>query len=195
MRVLIIAEDPTQDYLILEPVITAMLRSIGRAATIRICRDPHFQGVNTVLKKESLEAILRRYQGMVDLFLLCVDRDGEEGRRAQLDAREQHCSELLAGQRRTLIAEHAWQEVEVWALAGCLDLPNDWSWKAIRAERDPKEAYFDPYVQMRSLANTPGTGRQTLGRQAGQRYDRLRQICPEDIVALEERVREWLMTR
>ena len=195
MRVLIIMEDPTQDYLILAPVITAMLRHIGRSATIQVCRDPHFQGVNTILKKESLERILARYQGMVDLFLLCVDRDSNAGRRAQLDEREQHCAAVLAGQRRTLIAEHAWQELEVWALASCTDLPNNWNWRAIRSERDPKEAYFAPYVQLHGLADTLGAGRHMLGKQAGQRYDRLRQLCPEDIVVLEDRVRAWLLSR
>lgn len=195
MRVLIIAEDPTQDFYILEPVVKAMLEELGRPrAIVRTCRNPIYRGISEVLKPAVLEEILDTYP-MVDLFLLCVDRDGEAGRRAQLDRREELCTQQLAGQRRILIAEHAWQEVEVWALAGCDDLPADWRWREIRAERDPKERYFDPYVQMRRLSDTPAAGRQTLGRQAGRQYTRLRQRCPEDIGALERRVRDWLAAR
>lgn len=196
MNVLIIAEDPTQDAYVLEPIVRAMLAELGQArAKIQTCRDPVYRGISAVLKEESLRTILNRYRGMIDLFLLCVDRDGETGRRAQLDARETLCAKILEGQRRTLIAEHAWQEVEVWALAGCGDLPAEWPWREIRAERDPKERYFDPYAQMRRLVDTPGAGRQTLGRQAGRQYTRLRQLCPEDIGALEGRIRAWLATR
>lgn len=197
MNVLIIAEDPTQDAYILEPIVKAMLTELGHPrAKVQTCRDPVYRGINAVLKEDSLRTIMNRYQGMIDLFLLCVDRDGEAGRRTQLDTRETFCAQLLAGQRRTLIAEHAWQEVEVWALAGCNDLPATWPWREIRAERDPKERYFDPYVQMRRLVDTPGAGRQTLGRQAGRQYAaRLRQLCPEDIATLEGRVRDWLAAR
>ncbi|GAB4194800.1 MAG: hypothetical protein OHK0022_11090 [Roseiflexaceae bacterium] len=193
MNVLIIAEDPTQDYFILEPLVAAMLAELGKPrAKVRVCRDPVYRGINTVLKPESLEAIIRRYP-MIDVFLLCVDRDGDENRRTQLDVREQSCAALLQ-QRRDVIflAENAWQEVEVWALAGCTDLPGEWRWRDLRAERDPKEAYFEPYVAQKGLTATPGAGRMILGRQAASRYGRVRQLCPEDIGALEERLRERL---
>jgi hypothetical protein len=192
MRVLIIAEDPTSDYFLLEPIIQAMLNKIGRPSQVRICRDPVFRGVTAVLKEEALAQIIRRYTGMVDLFILCVDRDGDPSRRAVLDAREHYCSQQFQRQQNcTLLAEHAWQELEVWALAGCTDLPQEWAWREIRQERDPKEVYFEQYVRQRSLDTTPGGGRQTLGKQAASRYNRLRQLCPEDILELESRIRAW----
>lgn len=194
MNVLIITEDPTLDAFILEPIIKKMLAEVGRPqARVRVCRDPVFRGLEQILKAESLQEIIERYQNMVDLFLLCVDRDGNEHRRGVLDRWEQFCSGLLQTvRRRAVLAEHAWQEVEVWALAGCDDLPNEWSWRTIRAERDPKELYFDPYVRRRNLVQGPGLGRQVLGQQAAARYDRLRQLCPEDVAALEGRIRAWI---
>jgi hypothetical protein len=41
----------------------------------------------------------------------------------------------------------------------------------------------------------PGEGRKTLADEAVRRYSRIRQLCPEDIGALEQRVRKWLAER
>lgn len=91
-------------------------------------------------------------------------------------------------QGKVLLAEHAWQEIEVWVLAG-LDLPPAWLWRDIRAERDPKEKYFQPIAEQRGLLAEPGEGRKTLGLEAAQRYgQRLRQKCSEDILSLETRI-------
>jgi hypothetical protein len=89
---------------------------------------------------------------------------------------------------RRFLAENAWQEIEVWVLAGH-DLPNDWSWAAIRAERDVKEAYYQPFARSQGVFNSPGEGRRKLAEDAAKRYGRVRQLCPEDIRALEERIR------
>ena len=73
-------------------------------------------------------------------------------------------------------------------LAG-LDIPRDWPWQTIRDERDPKEKYFYPLAKQRGLLAEPGEGRKTLGLEAAQRYSqRIRQKCPEDILALETRI-------
>ena len=64
---------------------------------------------------------------MTDVFVLCVDRDGERGRRRRLDAIEEEF-----GNGRDFLAENAW-ELETWVLAG-LDLPRRWRWTDIRAE-------------------------------------------------------------
>jgi hypothetical protein len=47
---------------------------------VRICTDPLLGGVVQALRWERIEEILDRYRGMVDLFLLRVDRDGEQAR-------------------------------------------------------------------------------------------------------------------
>src|SRR5262249_33244934 len=126
----------------------------------------------------------------VDLFLLIVDRDSEEHRHVQLGSIERQAAAILPADR-CFLAVHACQEVAAWALAGCGDLPRAWQWKVVRAERDPKEVYFTPYIQKRGLQNEPGGGRKTLGREAAGRYNRVRQRCPE-VRSLEERIRDWL---
>ena len=35
-------------------------------------------------------------------------------------------------------------------------------------------------------------GRKTLAEEAARRYDRIRQLCPEDIADLEDRVRSFV---
>lgn len=191
MNVLVIPEDFRKDQYMLKPIMTAMLAAVGRPrARIEICRDPLLGGIGEALKQERITEIIRRYQGMVDLFLLCVDRDGNPNRRQRLDDVEQHARNLLPP-ARIFFAEHAWQEIEVWVLAGC-DLPEGWDWATIRAEPNPKEHYFDELAQQRGVRDALGEGRKTLGQEAARRYDRIRQRCPEDIVALEQRIRSWI---
>jgi len=37
-----------------------------------------------------------------------------------------------------------------------------------------------------------GAGRKTLAEEAARRYDRICALCPEDVAALEQRVRSWI---
>lgn len=142
MRVLIIPEDPTLDQYILKPVIKAMLEEVGRPrANVEVCSDPILRSVEQAMRWERISGIIDQYP-LVDLFLLIVDRDGDEHRRARLDNLQEQAATRLPTYRG-FFAVHAWQEVEVWALAGCIDLPRAWQWQNIRSERDPKEAYFD----------------------------------------------------
>ena len=82
------------------------------------------------------------------------------------------------------LAENAWQEVEVWVLAGH-DLPKDWTWQDIRQEPNPKETYFEPFAKQRSVLDEPGQGRKTLAREAAENYGRIRSLCREDVASLE----------
>src|SRR5262245_52909145 len=127
---------------------------------------------------------------MVQIFLLVVDRDGEEGRRAALDNLEARARGIL-GPGRIFLAEQAWQEIEVWALAG-QKLPKRWSWQEIRDEVDPKEMYFATLAEQLGLTDEPGQGRVTLGREAAANYTRVRSRCQEDIVTLETRLAQWV---
>ena len=191
MNVLVIPEDFRKDQYMLQPLITALFDAVGRPrAKILVCRDPLLGGIGEALKEERIDAIIQRYQGMVDLFLLCVDRDGHAHRRQRLDDLEAHARTRLPPSR-ILLAEHAWQELEVWVLAGH-DLLEGWSWPAIRAEPNPKEIYFDHLAQVRGVRDEPGEGRRTLAHEAARRYRRIRQRCPEDIGALEHRIRAWI---
>ena len=141
MNVLIIPEDFRLDQFILKPIIKAMMTELGKPrANVRVCREPLLGGVEQAMKWERIAEILDMNR-TVDLFLLIVDRDGKEGRRRGLDALEQQTVGELSS-NRCFIAENAWQEIEVWLLAGHRDLPKEWQWKEIREERDPKELYF-----------------------------------------------------
>ncbi len=194
MRVVIIPEDFRNDQYILKPLVEAMLAAAGRPrARVTVCRDPVVRGVGQALDRDVLAQILERYSGMTDLFLLCVDRDGVASRRHALEALEAHAAGLLSpGQ--VLLGENAWQELEVWVLAGQTDLPGSWDWKAIRAEVDPKEKYYEPYAHRRGMSEQVGGGRKILAEEAARRYQRVRSLCPEDVQHLEARITNWIQS-
>ncbi len=192
MKVLVIPEDFRKDQYMLKPIITAMMKALKKGSgttKVRICQDPLLGGISEALKWENIETIINQYP-MVDLFLLCVDRDGKEGRKVALDKIEKQATEIL-GQKQLFLAENAWQEIEVWVLAG-LDLPREYNWQEIRQEINPKEIYFLPFVQQQKLLDTPGEGRKPLAEKAARRYDRIRQLCSEDIANLETRINTWI---
>ena len=134
MRVLVIPEDFRKDQYILKPILNRLFETIGRRrARIRVCQDPLLGGIGEATKSERVAEIVERYEAMTDVFVLCVDRDGNEGRRQRLDQLEQDF-----GDGRVFIAENAWEELETWVLAG-VDLPTDWSWTDVRAEVQVKQ--------------------------------------------------------
>ena len=187
MRVLIIPEDFRKDQYIVKPIIEAMMAWLERPRTsVQVLTDPNLGGVERALNWAELEPIVRRYQGMVDLFLLCVDRDNNEHRRSRLDHIEVQAASVL-GAGRLFLAENAWQELEVWALAGN-ERPTEWAWQDIRNHRDPKEAYFAPLASRRGLSDGPGEGRRALGIEAGRNYRAVRHLCQEDVQQLEQRI-------
>lgn len=191
MNVLVIPEDFRKDQYILKPIIEAMLNSCGRPrARVVVCKDPVLGGVNQAMRWEYLKEIFDRYRGMVDLFLLCVDRDGVASRRARLAELEAQAAADLPADR-VLLAENAWQELEVWVLAGH-ELPNQWVWREIRDELHPKERYYLPFAKARAMIDQPAEGRRALSLEAARRYDRIKQLCPEDVANLEQRIKDWL---
>ncbi len=194
MNVLVIPEDFRKDQHVLKPIIKALLAACGKPqAKVEVCLDPLLGGIDQALNWGRIREIIDLNRGMVDLFLLCVDRDGQEGRRAALDHLEEEARGILPA-RKTLIAVEAWQEVEVWCLAG-LKLPKEWKWNEVRQEVHPKETYFLPLAEQRGSLEEPGEGRKSLSREAAANYNRIRSRCPEDVAALEERIREWLGER
>lgn len=186
MNVLIIPEDFRKDQYVLKPIMEALLDAAGKPrANVRVCMDPLLGGIDQATNWDRIEEIIDRYTGMVHLFILAVDRDGVATRRAALDAIEARATAKLRAQR--FYAENAWQEIEVWAIAGH-DLPAGWSWSAIRADPHPKERYFEPLAASRGLDKEPGGGRKTLAIEAAKNYKRIRERCREDIGALEARL-------
>ena len=148
MKVLIIPEDFRKDQYMLKPIFERLLRSIGdRFPRVRVCQDPLLGGIREALKSERIAEVLDANRGMYDVYVLCVDRDGETGRRQRLDQLE---SEF--GNSRAFFAANAWEELETWVLAG-LNLPRDWRWEVVRAEVHVKEQYFDQLATRRGLSN------------------------------------------
>jgi len=183
VNVLVIPEDFRKDQYLLRPLFSRLLSDIGRRKVrLQVCQDPLLGGIGEALKTERLQEIIQRYDGMTDIYILCVDRDGVNGRRQRLNQIER---ELAPG--RTFLAENAWEELETWTLAG-LDLPADWRWADVRATIHVKEAYFDPLARTRGVMDGPGGGRKALGEEASRRVAAIRQKCPEDFDALARRL-------
>ena len=183
MEVMIIAEDFQNDQYILKPLFSRLFKRMGfSTVNVSICYNPRFRGIAEALTSESLSRIVHRYRGTVDIFLLCVDRDGVVGRRQRLDQIEREF-----GSRCIFIAENAWEEIETWVLAG-VDLPSDWRWSDVRAEVDVKERYFEPLAALRGLTSSLGRGRKALGEEASRRIPAIRQKCPEDFNSLALRL-------
>lgn len=192
MKVLIIPEDFIKDQYVLKPLVSSLLSWLNQPrARVEVCQDPRLGGVSEALKWANIESIIKKYP-MVDLFLLLVDRDGNEGRRLTLDQVEHQAKGLIGDRRRLFLAENAWQELEVWVLAGMNDLPAQWQWNAVRKETNPKEKYYLEYSTSRNLLSSPGEGRKTLGAEAGRQYQRIRKLCPEDVQSLEKRIGSWI---
>ena len=182
MKVLIIPEDFRNDQYILKPIFSRLFRSLGkRPVRVRVCQEL-LGGVGEALKADRLAEIVQDYEGTADVFILCVDRDGELGRRQRLDQLESQF-----GNGVQFLAENAWEEIETWVLAG-LDLPNSWRWEDVRSEVHVKETYFEPLVAERGLSASPGRGREKLGEEASRHIDAIRQKCPDDFDALARRL-------
>jgi len=193
VTVLVIPEDFRKDQYILKPIFSRLLREVGKPrARIRLCQDPLLGGVGEATKSERIQEIIQRYRAMVRIFVLCIDRDGDPGRRQRLNQLEQECGDDL-GDDRVFLAENAGEEIETWVLAG-LELPDRWRWADVRAEVQVKEAYFDPLALERVVADRPGGGRKPLAEEAAGRFDAIRQKCREDFDVLVNRVQAAVAT-
>jgi hypothetical protein len=193
MNVIVIPEDEANDRFILKPLIEAMFRKLGKPnARVEIAR-PDPTGWEGVKQWKQISGILDDFP-QAHLFVLCVDRDCHEQRKHILNSLESRANEKLRLSRRFFAAEHAWQEIEVWALAGIQwRIKRQWKWETIRSERDSKEHYFELVAKSRGLLGEIGGGRKTLGSEAARNYAKIIQNCPE-VRDLEERIGRWLIT-
>lgn len=183
MTVLVVPEDFRYDQYIPKPLFSRLFAYLGRPrARVKVCQDPLLGGVHEALKLERIQEVVDQHEGMTDIFILCVDRDGEEGRRQRLDKIE---DKFDGG--RSFLAECAWEEIETWALAG-LDLPKGWNWANVRAEIHVKENYFEPLARDRGVADGPGGGRKALGEESARHIPAIRSKCPEDFDRLAHRL-------
>ncbi len=180
MRVLLIPEDFRNDQHILKPIFKRLFSDLGRPSLrVEICLDPLLGGVGEALKSERLKEIVQQYP-TINIFILCIDRDGDVGRRKRLDQIETEFGDAF-------FAENAWEEIETWVLAG-LNLPAGWSWQEVRKEVHVKETYFESLAAERGLADAPGGGRKELGKQAARQIGEIRRKCTEDFDSLARRL-------
>ena len=183
MNVLIIPEDFRKDQYMLKPIFQRLFEDLGKnRARIVVCNPPLLGGVTEATKSERLSEVVRLYP-MVDIFVLCVDRDGIEGRRTRLDQIEQEF-----GEKKIFLAENAWEEIETWVLAG-LTLPKEWGWADVRNAISVKELFFEPFAKNAGVADGPGGGRKALGEAASKRIDAIILKCPEDFGSLADRLK------
>ncbi len=182
MNVLVIPEDFRRDQYILKPLIKRLFRATRSRAKVDVCPGPLLGGVGEALKSERIREVVEQHDGMTDIFILCVDRDGDVGRRQRLDQLEAEF-----GNGRTFLAADAWEEIETWVLAG-LTLPKEWRWQDVREEVHVKERYFDKLAVERGVADGAGGGRKALGEEAARNVTAIRRKCPEDFDALAGRI-------
>jgi hypothetical protein len=186
MNILIIPEDYRHDQYILKPMFERLFGSLGKPhARVVVCNRPRMQGVAEALKSERIAEVIDLYP-MVDLFILCVDRDGAVGRRTRLRQIEEEFAP-----RKPLLAQCAWEELETWCLAG-LPLPAEWLWQAIRNDVSVKENWFDVLANDRGFSDGPGKGRKQLGELAARNIVAIRQKCVEDFDHLATRIAVFL---
>lgn len=186
MRVLIVAEDPTLDRYILQPIVERIFDDLGRSVRVDVLTDPHLSGADQALDAEQLREIVQDYP-MIHLFLLCVDRDCDRRNHvAKVRAREAEHPERLVG----VLAR---EEVEVWALALHRERIGA-RWSEVRDECDPKERFWDPFVRREGWVGEVGRGRKRAMRGLGSAWSGLLATCPE-IAELRERLRTRLEDR
>lgn len=178
MKVVIVPEDPVLDQYILKPIVEHLMSDLGRPARVEVLRDPRVRGVSQALNREFVKRVIDE-NPMVDLFLLIVDRDGDLKRGSLARAREaEHSGRLLVAL--------AVEEVEVWMLALHREALGT-SWRTIRGEADPKEAYAHPFLARFARPGSLGGGRVAAMRELGGSWRGLLDVCPE-LAELKSRV-------
>jgi hypothetical protein len=178
VKVLVIPEDPTIDQYILRPIVARLFVDLGKLAQVEILFRPRLRGVAEALDTITLARVVGSFP-MVDLFLVIVDRDGIESRKAVASARE-------AERSGHLIVCLAIEEIEVWMLAihhARLGHP----WREIRAEIHPKERFAQPFLQERAPKLNAGQGRAWAMRDLGGQWRGVLRRCPE-LKALKQRI-------
>lgn len=194
-NVIVIPED-CSDMDMLKPIISAMITNLGSPrAKIQVYKPSVFKGISQVLQLKNINKIVDRYETEADLILLCVDRDADPDTEAKLANLEEKINKKLDNNQnlKIFLAENAYQEIEVWLLAGLkefLDTTN-FAWQAIRDERDPKDKYFIPFSKEKGYFDYPNDGRQELAKEAARNYQRICKMCPE-VARLEKKIRDWL---
>ena len=185
MKVLVIPEDPILDQYILKPVVERIFSDLSKAPRVTILSRPRLRGVAEALNAAVIARIVAAYP-MNDLFLVIVDRDGDETRSRIGAARE-------AEHQGRLFFCLAIEEVEIWMLAihhGLLPSP----WREVRAEVNVKERFAEPFLSSQVPELDPGEGRAWAMSSLGGQWRGVLKRCRE-IEELRGRIEGWLAAR
>jgi len=187
VKISVLCEDHTNDRYLIEPVIRAALSALGKPrATVDVKALPKAErGVDQLLARICTH--LARWGGPSSAVVYVADADCNDGVDGRGDRRAGMLDRVAAceNHRDKAVVVVAIQEAEVWALWGVraeLGVP----WPDVRAECDPKERFFEAYLDG-SL--TPDGGRRKLMERAlSAGWDSLKSGCPE-LQQLEDELR------
>lgn len=175
-NVLVIAEDPTYNGIILKPLVSTLLAGAGKPrANIRVANKPRPRGYADALRLIRHE-FPREYR-YFDLWLFFPDAD-----RAGPDAMARLESDL-AKRSIQLLCCPAEPEVEIFACSGFRHQINI-EWDEARTHPRLKEEVFEPLLQGPSLRDLHPRDRASKGRarmikQSLRSLPQLYRLCPE----------------
>ena len=184
IKAVVICEDPRLDEYILRPVIEQIFNELGQKVKISFAPRTMIQGVNQALQKSRHQDVFSRYP-MADVFFLIIDRDGDEHRENGKFA-DRLAEAAEAGKQ--MFGCLAVEELEVWALALHHQDLNE-NWDSIREDCHPKETFFDPFVKLKKWGG-PGKGRKSAMKTLREKWDSLKNRCPE-LNDLAQQVKNW----
>ncbi len=180
---MVVPEDPTLDQYVLKPIVERLFANLGKMPRVQVLSNPRLQGVSQALDGEILADIVDTNR-MIDMFLVLVDRDGDDTKRPR-QAKErtrQHADRLFVCL--------AIEEIEVWMLAlhrGRLGVP----WRDVRAEHHPKERFAHPFLAAHAPKLSAGGGRAWAMRELGSKWKGVLEVCPE-LAELQQTLADWL---
>lgn len=184
LNVLVIAEDPMYNGIILKPLVSAILADVGKPrATIRVADKPRSRGYANVMRLIRHE-FLQEF-GYFDLWLFFPDAD-----RAGRDAMARLEADLAERNVRLLCCP-AEPEVEIFACSGSRHVIGV-EWDEARTHPRMKEEIFEPLLLQPSLRDLPlrdraSKGRQRMIKQSLRSLPQLYRLCPE-LAVLRDRI-------
>ena len=187
-NVLVIAEDPMYNGIILKPLVSAVLADAGKPrAKILVADKPRSRGYADALRL--VRHVFPDRYGYCDLWLFFPDAD-----RAGPDSMARLESDL-AKRSIQLLCCPAEPEVEIFACSGFRHQIN-LEWDDVRTHPRLKEDVFQPLLLGPSLRDLPPRDRASKGRvrmikQSLRNLPQLYQLCPE-LARLRRRIAEHL---
>jgi hypothetical protein len=184
VKIAIACENPRYDQYIIRPVIEALLRHLGKGrARVTVITDPATTSYENLLAEAC--DILERYAPVATAVIFVADTDCEDGSpgRKNKALRLRNAVNACEGSSKAICVT-AIQEVEVWAIWGARDRIRD-SWDEIRAECDPKEAYFQPLLTEDDQRRADGGRSRLMSDSLAGGWQSLRTGCDE-LLELEE---------